>query len=228
MRGDPGFFAVDRMALRRAEEELRDVRALGLFVALSVDATDGVVPFGNARDIATYYGGSTKGIAAILVDLTSRGWIEWNKPTNQWAEGSIRIVRDLERKHRRAPSEMGEAFDGAPPRASPRASPHAYPLGSAIPEGAPRGNGTHKEQGTRNKERVPNFAARSSTVRAREAEEDLEKNGQRRRAPSSSNSNGDRPDARTGEDPMPLNAAAADLIRAMRWDRDGELDEQAP
>ncbi len=188
MRDDHGFFAVDRAAMRRAMQELDDGRTFGFFLALTIDANGRAFPSGSPREIAAYFALSVKGVTAMLTALDDRGWIDWVKPTNQYADGRLNIVRDLER----ARPETGRGNRVAGTRASTRAD--ALPTPESVE--ASWGNEHNKEQRTENREHPPPAPAAYSHLARLSAEEEEQQQQQRR-----TSSNGPRSGA---ADPQPL------------------------
>lgn len=95
-RSGPGFFALDRAAMRLARREING-RTFSFFVILAADCAGGVFNNGSSKDIATDFDYSVRSVERMLGELAAVGWIEWSKPTNQHADGHVRILRDLER-----------------------------------------------------------------------------------------------------------------------------------
>ena len=129
---DAGFYALDRAAMRRARDELGDAECFGFFLTVAADLRSGLLRDGNVRDIAEYYGYSVRGTERHLTKLHARGWVEWVRPSNQYADGHLRIRRDLTR------------VKGA----SRGASRGASTVPPTELSEATRGNGPHNEQRT--------------------------------------------------------------------------------
>lgn len=158
MRNDPGFYAVDRAAMRDGMEELGDGWTALFFLGLSVDANQrrevGAVP----RDLANYFLLPTRSVTAMLTTLAERGWIEWERPPNQYRPGRLTIVRDYEHvRTRRKPGPRGA--DAVPTR-SRRG-------GLTDSRGATRENATHTEHRTQNTEQ-PGLHVPADSHRVRE------------------------------------------------------------
>lgn len=133
-----GFFALDRGALRQAREELGGGATFGFFLDLSVDAKNGVLNEGCARELAAYFGYSVRATETMLNKLHELGWIVWTKPTNQWSDGSVRILRDLERV--KAPRRACRAAEM--PTTEPTEAPaETAQVPTAEPTGAPDDSG---------------------------------------------------------------------------------------
>ena len=98
---------------------MEDAATFGFFLWLAADLRNGILANGNPKDVAEDKGYPVKRMRAMLTQLEGIGWIEWVKPTNQHADGSIRILRDWSAVKRaptraptHAPSEMGGGAQG--------------------------------------------------------------------------------------------------------------------
>jgi hypothetical protein len=182
MISDVGFFAVDRARLRQAMEELGGGPTFAFFVVLAADCRERRSMTGSFRDLAEHYGYPLRAMRTMLTELDELGWIDWQRPRNQNEAGTVEIVRDLARVKRpkrpttdTPPLTKVTGPDESAPDESDRggsgrrdAAPHAAvtppvrrrdaavtPLVTEVTK-ATRGNDSHKEQRTKNKEQRSN------------------------------------------------------------------------
>lgn len=135
-RHNPGWFASDRTKLRDLRRDVPGQLAM-LLHTLAVEATaDGIIKVGHIRELAADLNVGTKWLRSALESLAVAGLIEWKRATNQYADGSIRVLIDV----------------SAPPRARAGAHTHAHTHAATQTDEASRENGTHSEQWTVNSE----------------------------------------------------------------------------